>query len=109
MDNFILSTQGLGSVLFFLFLGFCVYRTVILNKDLEEKPFNLKWVKIGGVVLFLGVCYTFWYSPVKVVQPSMIDVEMREQHQVTVPEKVIVIEESLQDKQNKLATKLGEK
>lgn len=117
MDNFVISTQNLGTTAFVFFILTCVYLWYKNNKHIftdenyledEKINFDNKWLIRAGIAAIIGFVLVYVYNPIKVVQPTMDVVEAREKQQIVVPEKVEVKTETLEEAQKKLIKEVSE-
>lgn len=113
MGEFAFSTQNLGTTSFIFLCVYLLYRFYKNNKDVffgdSDDKIDYKNLKQCGIVLIVGWVLIMLYNPIKTTQPKMSDIEYRESTPMVVPERIQVKTESLEDKQNKLASKVDNK
>ena len=97
------NTQMLGTLIVSCFVIYMVYLWYKTNKEAfkkGEKPQN-KYLNVAVFTVILGLVSVYVYSPVKVQTPKMSTIEYTEQYDDSIPERVVIEKETLDQAQEK--------
>lgn len=105
------NTQMLGTLIVVCFVFYMVYLWYKTNKDAfqkGEKPQN-KYLKVAVFTVILGLISVYVYNPVKVQTPKMSTIEYTEQYDDSLPERVVIEKETLDQAQEKFLKDIDKK